>query len=130
MIENLIPVSVWNSNNIGMISKYRIIGLSDEYWYPYNFWYRWDFSDIGMGMDLCESIGIGINLRQGICIWCRYEYDFWVLVSGIGVDSGYKYHYESLSQCRYPYQGISGTLGSEVVEKIPVFVRIMTFPVV
>ena len=68
--------------NISMISNYLIIQLSNEYRYWYNFWYRWDFSDIGIGigMDLFENIGIGINPRLGMGIWYRYRYDFWVSV--------------------------------------------------
>ena len=43
-----------------MISDYQIIQLSNEYRYQYNFWYQWDFSDIGIGVDFLENIGIGI----------------------------------------------------------------------
>ena len=50
----------------------------------------------------------------GISIWYRYWYEFWVSVSGIGIDNnlGYRYQnrYGSSAGYRYQYQGISGTL--------------------
>ena len=63
-----------------MTSNYLIIQLSNEY--RYSFWYLWDFSDIGIGMDIFENIGIGmgINLRLGISIWYWYRYYFLVSV--------------------------------------------------
>ena len=83
-----------------MIYNYLIIQLSNEYRYRYNFWYQWDFSDISLY--LFENIGIGINLRLGT----RYRSDFWVSVSGISMDLGYRYE----SSSGYRYQGISDTL--------------------
>ena len=79
-----------------MIYNYLIIQLSNEYRYCYNFWYQLDFSDIGLY--LFENIGIGINLRLGT----RYRSDFWVSVSGISMDLGYRYE----SSSGYRYQGI------------------------
>ena len=59
-------------------------------------------------MDLFENVSIGMNHRLGISIWYRYRYDFWISVSGIGMDLGYQYRYESSSGYRYQYESSSG----------------------
>ena len=63
---------------------YIVIGMNLRpgigIWYRYNFWCRWEIPDIG--------IGIGMNLRLGIGIWYWYRYEFWVSVSGIGLNFG------------------------------------------